>query len=107
MTPINDALPECDETVVLTISTNVAYTIGATTNATVTIADNDLPQVSVTATTPQATEAGLTNGVFTVTRLGCSNAALTVNYTVGGTATAGADYTTLSGSVSIPAGALS
>jgi hypothetical protein len=35
---------------------------------------------------------------------GDTTAALTVNYTVSGTATAGADYTALSGSVSIPAG---
>src|SRR6185436_19862960 len=35
---------------------------------------------------------------------GNTGSALLVNYTVGGTATAGSDYTTLSGSVSIPIG---
>ena len=39
-----------------------------------------------------------------MTRTGNTLANLTVNYTVGGTATAGSDYTTLSGSVIIPIG---
>src|SRR4030095_16246429 len=43
-------------------------------------------------------------GVFTVSRTGSTTAALTVNYTVGGTATNGTDYQTLSGSVVIAAG---
>ena len=42
-----------------------------------------------------------------VSRTGSTAAALTVNYTVGGTATAGADYTALSGNVVIPAGSAS
>ena len=40
-----------------------------------------------------------------MTRTGATTAALTVNYTVGGTATAGSDYAALTGSVQIPAGA--
>src|SRR2546429_3562755 len=39
--PIDDTEVEGDETVVLTISTNSAYTIGSPSGATVTIADND------------------------------------------------------------------
>ena len=41
-----------------------------------------------------------------MTRTGVTTAALTVNYTVAGTATAGSDYTALAGSVVIPAGSL-
>jgi len=41
--PIDDTEVEGDETVVLTISTNSAYTIGTSGSATVTIADNDQP----------------------------------------------------------------
>src|SRR6185295_7746495 len=62
--------------------------------------DNE-PEVRITATTPNAAEPNV-NGVFTVTRTGNTNVALTVNYTVGGTATPGSDYTALSGSVTIP-----
>src|SRR5204863_14943 len=58
---------------------------------------------SATVTTPNASEPS-TNGVFTVTRTGNTVAPLTVNYTVTGTATAGSDYTALSGSVTIPGG---
>ena len=41
ITPINDALVEGDETVVVTLSANVAYTVGTPSNATITIISND------------------------------------------------------------------
>ena len=63
--------------------------------------------VSVTASTATANEQGPVNGVFTLTRNGDISVPLTVNYTVGGTATATADYTTLSGSVTFLANASS
>jgi hypothetical protein len=65
------------------------------------------PAVSIVATDATATEAGLTPGLFTVTRTGSTSAPLTVSYTVAGTATAGNDYTALPGTVTIPAGASS
>jgi hypothetical protein len=65
------------------------------------------PSVTIAATTPNATEAGPTNGIFTVTRTGGTAASLTVNYTVGGTATSGSDYTALTGSVTVPVSAAS
>ncbi len=58
--------------------------------------------VSVTAVLPNASEAGPTAGMFTLSR-NSSGAPLTVNYTVGGTATPGADYNALSGSVTFAA----
>ena len=57
-------------------------------------------------TDPTATEAGLTSGAIRFTRSGDTSVALTVTYTVGGTATAGADYAALSGTVTIPEGAV-
>ena len=54
-----------------------------------------------------ANEAGSDPGEFRITRSGDTSAALTVNYSVGGTATNGSDYQTLSGVVTIPAGASS
>jgi len=63
--------------------------------------------VAVTATDAYAAEpesGSVDNGEFTVTRSGGDNSsALTVYYTVGGTATPTNDYTALSGSVTIPA----
>ena len=63
-----------------------------------------LPTVTIAATDPTATEAGPTTGQFTLTRTGVTTAALTVNYTVAGTATAGSDYAALTGTVVLPAG---
>lgn len=42
---------------------------------------------------------------FTVNRVGSTSASITVSYSLSGSATAGADYAALSGSVTIPAGA--
>jgi Calx-beta domain len=58
--------------------------------------------VTVEATTPTASETGPTPGVFTLTRTS-SGTPLTVSYAMSGTATSGADYTTLSGSVTFAA----
>ena len=60
------------------------------------------PNVSISATDPSASEAGLATGTYTVTRTGATTSALVVNYTVSGTATSGADFAALAGSVTIP-----
>ena len=65
---------------------------------------SNLPVVTLVASTPTATEAGPTTGAFTVTRNGDTSLPLTVLYTVGGTATAGVDYTALAGIATIAAG---
>ena len=80
--------------------------MGTPASATVTLTSDDLATtVSVTASDPSATEAGLTTGRYTFTRSGGTTTALTVNYTVDGTATAGSDYQALGTSVSFAAGA--
>ena len=53
---IDDLTIEGSETVVLTLATNAAYLLGATTNATVTIADN-IPAPFVTVTSPNGGES--------------------------------------------------
>ncbi len=60
--------------------------------------------VSVTATVSDASEAGPTPGTFTITRTE-PGPALTVYYTMSGTATSGADYVALPGSVNFASGA--
>ena len=67
----------------------------------------DPPAVSVTASVPKAREYGPTPGEFTFTRTGPSAASLTVNFTIGGTATAGSDYAAMPLTITIPAGAAS
>jgi PKD repeat protein len=105
--PIDDAEYEGDETVVLTLTGNPAYQLGAPGTATVTIQDNDLPTVSIVATSPNAAEIGPVPGLLTVSRTGITTSSLTVNYTTSGTATSGSDYVALSGSLVIQAGAAS
>jgi subtilisin-like proprotein convertase family protein len=96
-------VPPTARTVIATLSASGNYTIGGASAATVTILSAPLPTVSIVATAPSAFFPSL-NGQFTVTRTGDLTNPLTVNYTVGGTATAGVDYTALSGSVTIPGG---
>lgn len=87
---------------------------------------NPVPVVSITASDPIAIEGtncwpwvvasatgatrtpvtvcGPKNASFTVWRLGRTNEALLVSYSIGGTATNGVDYGFLNGTVTIPAG---
>ena len=111
LTPIDDVLVETNETAIVTLSGNAAYTLGATTTATATIVSDDvaptLPTVTLSTTDAAAAEANRDPGTFTVTRSGATTAALTVNYSISGTATNGTDFDNLTGSVVIPAGATS
>jgi subtilase family serine protease len=65
------------------------------------------PAVSVAAAIPTATEAGPTSGLFTISRDSGQDTALTVTYTLGGTAVKGTDYQSIPTSAPIPAGASS
>ncbi|HIH09297.1 MAG TPA: hypothetical protein HA254_01365, partial [Candidatus Diapherotrites archaeon] len=66
-----------------------------------------LPMVTIAASDPAASEAGPAAGAFTITRTGPTTSALTVNYSMSGTATNMIDYAVLSGTVTIPAGSAS
>jgi glucose/arabinose dehydrogenase len=103
ITPTDDLLMERNETVVLTLDASAAYRVGTPKTARLTIVSNEA--VTIAATDATATETDATTGRFTVSRTGSTTAPLTVFYTVGGTATAGSDYVSLPGSVTIPAGA--
>jgi len=109
VTPVVDTTQEGPETVILQLGPGNGYLVGPQSVATVVINDDDttLPKVSIAATTPNTTENSAQPGVFTVIRSGATTAALTVNYTVGGSATSGPDFTPLTGSVLIPIGASS
>ena len=102
--PIDDSTYEGDETATVTLTSGTGYTVGSSATASVTITDNDLPSVSVTTSDANAAEAGSNTGSFSITRTGTTTAALTVGYTLSGTAVNGTDYSALSSSVVIPAG---
>jgi hypothetical protein len=63
-----------------------------------------LAVVSAVATVATTALKTTPPGVFTITRTGATTAALTVQYSLGGSATNGVAYNTLPGSVVIPAG---
>ncbi len=91
---IADGLFEPDETVNLTITNGTGY-IPLTTSPVQGTLLNDESQVSVAVAPTQALEDGTPNLVYTFTRAGFTGSALTVNFSVGGTATfegAEADY---------------
>src|SRR5207302_1456638 len=110
ITPIDDLEVEGDETVIVTLVAGAGYTVGSPSSATVTIHDNDqgppLPTVTVTASDANASESGDT-GAFTITRTGGTASALTVNYSLGGSASNGSDYQQLGNSVTIAVGSSS
>ncbi|MES2708249.1 MAG: Calx-beta domain-containing protein [Verrucomicrobiota bacterium] len=108
--PINDGVAEDLETVVVTITPNAAYGIyAASASAMIQLRDATQPTVFVDASDsdypPAFGEDSSSGGSFYLSRTGAATAALTVNYTMSGTATSGTDYTALSGSAVIPVGA--
>lgn len=65
-----------------------------------------VPTITVSATDSAAGEpgSGLGTGTFTFFRTGATSAGLTVNFSVGGTATSGSDYASLGSTVTFAAG---
>ncbi|MBD2694007.1 beta strand repeat-containing protein, partial [Anabaena catenula] len=109
----DDAVFEGNETAIVTLASATSYVLGTTKTATVNLVDNDTatnnpPTITISATDASARETvtGQTAnpGQFTLTRTGNTTTALTVNYTLSGTATKGTDYSDLSGSVTFAAG---
>ncbi|MEP6667846.1 MAG: Calx-beta domain-containing protein, partial [Chthoniobacter sp.] len=118
VTPIDDSVSEPLETVVVTTAANPNYIVeSVASTATVSIVDDDVQVVSVTATDATAREVDLTvpgaqpdTGTFLITRTGDTTNPLTVYYALSGPTTAsmalnGVDFETLPGVLVIPAGA--
>jgi hypothetical protein len=91
--PTADTTVESDETVALTLAAGTGYTIGTTNAVTGTITNDDLPSITLAISPASVTEDGTSNLVYTFTRSGVTTNPLTVNYTLGGTATLNTDYT--------------
>ncbi|MEO6191617.1 MAG: DNRLRE domain-containing protein [Thermoanaerobaculia bacterium] len=81
-------------------------TSGALYNVT-TSPCSQIPVITITASDPTATENPMTTGEFLIQRTGDLSSALSVAYTVGGTAIVGVDHTLGGGSVTIPSGSAS
>jgi RHS repeat-associated protein len=102
-----DAVAEGNETITARIEPHAAqYAMPATNTATMEVRD-DYATVSIEATDDYAAEAGLDTGLFTVTRVGNTNQAITVQLLIGGTAVAGVDYVAIPTNITLAAGVLS
>ncbi|GBL12203.1 hypothetical protein MSj_03717 [Microcystis aeruginosa Sj] len=94
-----DTAIEPDETFLINLSnpSNALITdnqgLGTITNDDGDNTSVTLPIITLTVSPTSVTEDGTTNLVYTFTRTGVTTDALTVNYTVGGTATLNTDYT--------------
>ncbi|MCP9787052.1 ELWxxDGT repeat protein, partial [Cyanobium sp. N5-Cardenillas] len=91
---VEDTVVEADEPFTVTITNPVNGSIGTAT-ATATILNDDaaaLPVITLAISPASVLENGAGNLVYTFTRTGATTNPLTVNYTIGGTATNGSDY---------------
>jgi methionine-rich copper-binding protein CopC len=103
--PSDNAILEGLEQMVVSIGLDAAYTISSqNASARVTVYDNDTPVVSIKTIDALASEGAYDSGVVMVSRTGSVDDAMTVYYTVSGTAFNGTDYGLLRGYVIIPAG---
>ncbi|HEU5260135.1 MAG TPA: Calx-beta domain-containing protein [Gemmatimonadales bacterium] len=102
VTVVADGVAEPDETVIVTLGTPTNATLGATTVHTVTIAAQ-VPTVSFTAAAQTVSE-GVGTATITAQLSSSSSQAVTVPFTVGGTATSPADYTITASPLTIAAG---
>jgi hypothetical protein len=102
VTPLDDAELEGYESVTATINPDSSYSTFLDTTATINLADDDQPIVSVSTTVDYFTESSGA-GHFWISRSGSISTPLTVNYALGGTATNGIDYSLLPGTLVIPA----
>lgn len=104
----NDTMLEPAETLLLTLSNAQSATLGALTEATVTIADNDSPPTVAFELAAYEFTENSGSPVVNVVLSSPSLATVTVNYAgVNGTAVAGADYTGLNGTLTFNPGVTS
>ncbi|MBD2568896.1 M10 family metallopeptidase C-terminal domain-containing protein [Anabaena lutea] len=110
--PTADTTVEANETVALTLATGTGYTVGTTTAVTGTITNDDTSSaITINLSADQTIVEGLTspqNVRYTITLSSSSTQSITVNYaTSNGTATAGSDYTTKTGTLTFAPGTTS
>ena len=89
--PTADSDIESDETVSLSLAPRLDYINLTTTPVTGTITNDD-PRISLAVSPGLIPEDSQSKLIYTFTRTGVSTSALTVNYSVAGSATLGSDY---------------
>src|SRR5262249_9770764 len=99
--PVADGVTEGTETAKIALLPPPGYAVRNPNFAIVNVLDDSRPTVTIQATDDYAFEEGSPTdpATFRVTRAGMTSTALTVSYTIGGTATNGSDYVALSGTI--------
>ena len=94
LSPTEDTIAELSETVILSLSANPNYSVVLPSSATVSILDNETPEISFASAAPKKLLESYAPSKVThqVVRKGLLTSALTVNLTYSGTATHGADF---------------
>ena len=105
--PINDAAVEGPESVILELVPGNGYLLTGLAQATVFLQDDDttLPKVSLSPVEAGVLEGSSTPASIMFTRSGATGSALTIAYSISGTARSSEDFQPLSGTLLIPAGA--
>lgn len=94
ITIAGDNSVELDESFRVQLSNPVGATLSSSAaEASATIINDDLPVITLAIVPASVSEDGSANLIYTFTRTGPTTNALTVNYSVAGTATLGTDYT--------------
>jgi uncharacterized repeat protein (TIGR02543 family) len=105
VTPVDDTLPESDETLDVTLTSGTGYTLGEAVAGTINILDNEpRPAVTISAVDDMAAEGTADTATLRFTRAGNTDLPLTVDYVLSGTASASDLSPALSGAVTIPVG---
>lgn len=105
--PTADIVVELDETVILTVTAGAGYTLGSPSVATGAILNDDSQTATITVAPSSVPEDGAANLVYTVALGQPTPTPVSVNVTIGGTATNGTDYTTVTSPLTIATGAAS
>lgn len=92
--PIDDAISELTETAILTLAANSNYSAVLPTSATISILDNDAPEIAFTVAAPKRLLESYAPSKVTheVVRRGLLDNALTVNISYSGSAVLGAHF---------------
>jgi hypothetical protein len=101
--PVDDAMGELADTLVLHLVSAPGYGVGGVATGTVTISDDDLPRIEVVVQDGAVAENG-DAGVFRLVARGSGNGHVAMKYALSGTAVAGVDYAALPGVINVPVG---
>ncbi|MBB3800650.1 outer membrane autotransporter protein [Xanthomonas arboricola] len=104
VTPIADSVVEPDETVTFSVANGTGYSPGSPASATATIVNDDVTTASIAVSPTSVAEDGGTNLTYTVTLTNPSATAVSIGFSVGGTATSGTDFAAVNSPLVIPAG---